>query len=91
MGGGSMVSVGIRELKGKLSGYIHRVRQGEEIVVTDRGREIAMVIPISCERNAINRLTSSGRAAWAGGKPRGLKGIKVKGKPLSKTVLENRR
>ena len=86
-----MISVGIRELKQRLSGYVNKVRHGEEIVVTDRGREIALVIPISTERRAIKHLVQSGRAAWTGGKPEGLKKIKIKGKPLSKTVLEDRR
>ena len=86
-----MVSVGIRELKEKLSGYVDRVRHGEEIVVTDRGKEIAMVIPISRERRAVGHLMETGRAAWAGGKPGGMKGIKAKGKALSKTILEDRR
>ncbi len=86
-----MISVGIKELKEKLSGYVDKVRHGEEIVVTDRGREIALVIPISRERNAVKGLVASGKAAWAGGKPAGAKGIKVKGKALAKTVLEDRR
>lgn len=86
-----MISVGIRELKAKLSGYVNKVRLGEEIVVTDRGKEIARVIPISRERNAVKRLVESGRASWTGGKPEGIRGIKIKGKPLSKTVLEDRR
>jgi prevent-host-death family protein len=86
-----MISVGIRELKAKLSGYVNKVRQGEELVVTDRGKEIARVIPISRERNAVKRLVESGRADWTGGKPEGIKGIKAKGKPFSKTVLEDRR
>ncbi len=86
-----MVSVGIKELKGKLSAYVDRVRQGEEIVVTDRGKEIAMVVPISRERNAVRHLVQARRAAWAGGKPGGMKGIKAKGKALSRTILEDRR
>ena len=36
-----MISVGLKELKAKLSGYVDKVRQGEEIVVTHRGQEIA--------------------------------------------------
>lgn len=32
-----MLTVGIRELKNGLSRYIKRVRQGETIVITDRG------------------------------------------------------
>lgn len=36
-----MVSVGIRELKNRLSEYVRRVRRGEEFLVTDRGRVVA--------------------------------------------------
>ena len=86
-----MASVGIKELKEKLSGYMDRVRQGEEIIVTDRGKEIAKVIPISRERAAIRHLVETSQAVWAGDKPKGLKGIKSKGKALSSTIVENRR
>lgn len=86
-----MISVGIKELKEKLSGYVDKVRHGEEFVITDRGREIALVIPISKERNAVKHLVGSGRAAWTGGKPVGVKGIKAKGGSIYKTVLEDRR
>lgn len=86
-----MISVGIKELKEKLSGYVDKVRHGEEIVVTDRGQEVALVIPISRERSAVTQLVGSGRAAWTGGKPAGIKGIKAKGGSVAKTVLEDRR
>lgn len=33
-----MVSVGIRELKNRLSQYLKRVRAGERLVVTERGK-----------------------------------------------------
>ena len=36
-----MRSVGIRELKNRLSEYLRLVRNGEEILVTDRGEVIA--------------------------------------------------
>jgi prevent-host-death family protein len=86
-----MASVGIKELKEKLSGYLDRVRHGEEIIVTDRGKEIAKVIPISRERTAIQHLMETSHAAWSGDKPKGLKGIKSKGKEFSLTILEDRR
>ncbi|MEK6700138.1 MAG: type II toxin-antitoxin system prevent-host-death family antitoxin [Nitrospirota bacterium] len=86
-----MISVGIKELKEKLSSYVDKVRHGEEVVVTDRGKEIAVVIPISRHRGAVKALVESGKAKWTGGKPAGLRGIKTKGKSLSRTVLEDRR
>ncbi|MBI4688067.1 MAG: type II toxin-antitoxin system prevent-host-death family antitoxin [Nitrospirae bacterium] len=86
-----MISVGIKELKTRLSSYVDKVRHGEEVVITEHGKEVALVIPISTERKAIKSLTDSGKAKWAGGKPEGLEGVRIKGKPLSKTVLEERR
>ena len=86
-----MISVGVKELKAKLSSYMRMVRKGEEVIVTDHGREVALVVPISKERQAIKSLMDSGKAKWSGGKPAGLKGIKVKGKAMSSTVLEERR
>ncbi len=86
-----MISVGIKELKEKLSSYVNKARHGEELVVTDRGKEIALVIPISSERSAVTRLVGSGRATWTGGKPVGVKGIKAKGGSIAKTILEDRR
>lgn len=36
-----MLEVGIRELRDQLSGYLARVKEGEVITVTDRGRPVA--------------------------------------------------
>lgn len=36
-----MISVGIRELKNNLSRYLRKVRAGERVLVTDRGRAVA--------------------------------------------------
>lgn len=86
-----MISVGIKELKTRLSSYVDKVRHGEEVVITEHGKEVALVVPITKERKTVKALFESGRAKWSGGKPEGFVGIKIKGKPLSKTVLEERR
>ncbi len=41
------MNVGIRELKSRLSEYVSRATNGERIVVTDRGREVAELVPLS--------------------------------------------
>jgi uncharacterized protein len=41
----SMIQVGVAELKARLSEYLARVQAGEEIVVADRGRPVARLIP----------------------------------------------
>ena len=40
-----MQTVGVRELKNKLSEYLRRVRLGERILVTDRGEVVAEFAP----------------------------------------------
>jgi prevent-host-death family protein len=40
-----MIQVGIAELKAHLSEYLVRVQQGEEIIVADRGRPVAHLVP----------------------------------------------
>ncbi len=53
------MEVGIRELRDHLSHYLERVRNGDELVVTDRGRAVARVVPVSGERS-FDRLVSEG-------------------------------
>jgi prevent-host-death family protein len=38
-----MTSVGVRELKGQLSRYLKRVKRGERLAITERGRLIAVL------------------------------------------------
>jgi prevent-host-death family protein len=40
-----MKTVGVRELKNKLSEYLRRVRLGESLLVTDRGEVVAELLP----------------------------------------------
>jgi prevent-host-death family protein len=40
-----MKSVGIRELKNRLSEYVREVRSGEGVLVTDRGEVVAEIVP----------------------------------------------
>ena len=43
-----MVTTGIKELKNQLSRYLSMVRDGEEVLITDRGKAIARII---CEHS----------------------------------------
>jgi prevent-host-death family protein len=44
------VEVGIRELRLNLSRYVARVREGVEVIVTDRGRPVARLGPVDDEQ-----------------------------------------
>lgn len=41
-----MISIGVRELRRDASQWLARVRAGETIVVTDRGRPVARLAPL---------------------------------------------
>ena len=41
-----MSTVAIKELKNRLTEYLRRTKKGEEIIVTDRGKPIAVIQPI---------------------------------------------
>ena len=53
-----MASVGVRELRQRASELLRRVEEGESIEITDRGRPVAMLIPIPGDPLA--RLRASG-------------------------------
>ena len=53
------MEVGVRELRNHLSRYLDQVRDGDELVVTDRGRAIARVVPVGAER-VLDRLIAEG-------------------------------
>lgn len=56
-----MPSVGIRELKARLSEYVDRAHAGEVVVVTDRGRPVARLAPLEGE-SVLERLVADGLA-----------------------------
>ena len=84
------MEVGVRELRNNLSRYLERVRDGEEVVVTEHGRAIARLLPLTGER-VIDRLIREGKVTPAASSRRPLpKPVKAKG-PVSDLVAEQRR
>ena len=89
-----MATVGIRELKNRLSRVLRRVSDGERITITDRGRPVAVLSPVDerLEDTALWTMVREGLARWGGGKPEIPKrGVRIRGGPISKTVVEGRR
>ena len=84
------MEIGVRELRNNLSRYLGRVRDGEEVVVTDRGRAIARVLPVERER-VLDRLIAEGVVTPAQRpKRRAKKPITSKG-TVSDLVADQRR
>lgn len=83
------MEVGVRELRDNLSRYLERVRAGEEVVVTDRGRAIARVSPVGTER-ALDRLISEGIVTPAT-RPKGRSGQPTKAKGTASDLVADQR
>ena len=89
--------LGLREANQRFSKAIKAVRAGKEVVLTERGRPIAVIKPIKTKdalEIAIQAMVDEGFL-----KPASRKGptpaprwrpVKVKGTPLSQTVIDER-
>jgi prevent-host-death family protein len=90
-----MQSVGVRDLKNRLSHHLKRVRAGVRLTVTERGRPIATLVPVEAvddDMEWARRMVAEGRAHWSGGKPTGSKHPpRITGGSVSDAVLEDRR
>lgn len=93
-----MSTVGIRDLKNHLTSYLRRTRKGEELVVTDRGKPIALIQPIQSAAQPISlearmaKLAAEGLISLSDGRRlKKFKPIKVSGKPTSQLIIEDRR
>lgn len=89
-----MIAVGIKDLKNKLSYYLRMIKKGEKVVITEREKVIATIVPVERvdEDSKLLSLVKEGFAAWKGGKPTGSKqSLKITGKTVSEIVIEDRR
>jgi prevent-host-death family protein len=89
-----MATVGVRELKSRLSEFLRRAARGERVTVTDRGRPVAVIVP-AAETPVDKKLLAmvrEGLAKWDGGKPPApRRRVRLRGKPISDTVIGDRR
>ena len=90
-----MQTVGVRDLKNRLSHHLKRVRAGARLTVTERGKPIATLAPVEQKNDHawIWKMVAEGRAHWSGGKPTGSKNPpKNTGQKLgSDIIIEDRR
>jgi prevent-host-death family protein len=91
------MKLGLREANQQFSKAIKAVRAGKQVVLTDRGRPIAVITPITeedAQEAAVQAMADEGLIRPAGRKgpmptPR-WRPIKVKGMPLSQTIMDDR-
>ena len=67
-----MTTVAVRELKNRLSEYLRKVKAGERVVITERGRAVAMISAAATPMDeGIEAMVRERMARWAGGKAAG--------------------
>jgi len=93
-----MRKVGSREFKNRMGRYLLAVRKGQSILITDRGRPVAKVIPPDPEdgltdsvEKRLKELEAQGLIRLAKRPMRSFKAIPSRGKPASKMIIEDRR
>lgn len=93
-----MQVVGIKELKNKLTYYLRLVKEGDGVIVTDRGAPTAILHNLeSVEKTAgpeerLASLASRGLARFPAAQeklPR-IERVKAKGRPISELIIEER-
>jgi len=89
--------LGLREANQQFSKAIKAVKEGKEVILTERGKPIAVIKPLKPKENQeaiIRRLEADGilrPALKRGPMPTPTwKPIRIKGKPISQTISEER-
>ncbi len=93
-----MGAVGVRELKNRLTYYLGRARKGEEVIVTERGRPVAVLKSLQhLDRSAaletrLARLAALGIVTLPTRKALGrARPLRISGPAVSRAILEDRR
>jgi prevent-host-death family protein len=65
----TQMTVGIRELKTRLSNYMRQVKSGTTLVITERGKPVGRIVPLSPSvETRVQELAQAGLIAWSGNK-----------------------
>jgi prevent-host-death family protein len=88
------VTVGARELKTRLGGYLQQVRQGRTLVITDRGEPVAELKPLpraGGEEAALERLHALGAVTRVENRPLAMfRPVRGRGPSVSDAILDDR-
>jgi prevent-host-death family protein len=88
------MKAGVREIRDRFTHYLDQVRRGREVIVTERGREVAALVPLRTPpsiEEAVARLHTEGviepADSW---EPLSTSRARLRGRLLSELVLEER-
>ena len=87
-------TVGARELKTRLGGYLQQVRQGRTLVITDRGEPVAELKPLhrtGTEDARLERLKGLGTVTRLENRPLApFRPVRGRGPSVSDAIVEDR-
>jgi prevent-host-death family protein len=92
-----MITSGIKDVKNNLSRLLAKVKAGEEILITERGRPIARIVKENqgdkSIRAALGPLVQKGLVTLPSRSilKDSVSAVEAQGKPVSKMVIEDRR
>lgn len=87
-----MATVAVSRLKARLSEFLVKVKRGEELIVTERGKPVARIVPVTpadeAEERRLERLEKAGvlrrgsgrlpRGFWKWPRPKDPRGLVLK-------------
>jgi len=93
-----MQKVAARELKNRLGRYLKEVRRGRSLVITDRGKPVAQLSPVSENSGGetellaiLKTLETQGKLRLPTGPLRKFRPLPGRGKSASQMIIEDRR
>ena len=94
-----MSTVGVRELKNRLTYYLRQAKKGQEVVVTERDKPIALIQKIEAVQEPASldaklaKMAAEGLITLPTSKPlKRIRRVKLKGgQTIARTVIEGRR
>ena len=88
------LTVGVRELKTRLSEYLRRVKQGETLIITEHGKPVGRLIPQGQSLDErLEELHQAGLIRWSAKKLSPMKPLaRLRGKKtIAEIIIEDRR
>jgi prevent-host-death family protein len=87
-------TVGVRELKARLSEYLRQVKQGRTVVITEHGKPVGRLVPVGQSLDErLKAMVDAGLAEWNGKPLPPMKPVaKLRGgRSIADLIIEDRR
>jgi prevent-host-death family protein len=89
-----MIKIGLREANLHFTKYVKMIKDGKEVILTERGTPIAVIKPIPQKGGIESKIKSLEEQGLLKGAKKGKlpvhRPITIRGKPISEVVMEER-